>query len=74
MKEKFLDIIRQTSPGITESDFHLPVRDTGIDSIDLITIRVTLEKYFNYTVADAEWFQLGTLEEVFALFSSKNFG
>jgi acyl carrier protein len=73
MTEKFLQIIKETVPGIVEKDLQLPVRDIGIDSIDLVVIRVALEKEFKHEAPDREWFKLQTLEEVLNYFTSKGF-
>jgi acyl carrier protein len=71
MIETFLQIVRETSSDISEQDLKLPVRDIGIDSIDLVVIRVALEKYFRHEISDTEWYQLNTLDEVLNYFTSK---
>jgi len=49
-------------------DLEIPIKETGIDSIDLVTIRVGLEKYFNFEVNDADWYGFNSLTEVLYFF------
>ena len=62
MKE-YLSIIQKELPSVTENDLIIPIRDTHIDSIDIVVIRVTLEKHFKHEVPDAVWYQFKTLSE-----------
>lgn len=62
MKE-YLSIIQNELPSVTENDLIVPIRDTHIDSIDIVVIRVALEKHFKHEVPDAVWFQFQTLSE-----------
>jgi probable biosynthetic protein (TIGR04098 family) len=62
MKE-YLGIIQKEVPTVTENDLIVPIRETHIDSIDVVVIRVTLEKHFKHEVPDAVWYQFQTLSE-----------
>lgn len=42
----------------------MPVRDTGLDSIDLVVIRVALEKYFGKEIPNSEWNNFKTIQQV----------
>lgn len=62
MKE-YLSIIQKEVPTVTENDLIVPIRETHIDSIDVVVIRVALEKHFKHEVPDAVWYQFQTLSE-----------
>ncbi len=62
MKE-YLSIIQKELPSVTENDLIVPIRDTHVDSIDIVVIRVALEKHFKHEVPDAVWYQFQTLSE-----------
>jgi len=62
MKE-YLHIIQKELSFVSEMDLYLPIRETNIDSIDMVVIRVALEKYFSHEVPDAKWYQFQTLSE-----------
>ncbi|MCL2289131.1 MAG: phosphopantetheine-binding protein [Bacteroidetes bacterium] len=46
-----------------EQDLYSPIRETSIDSIDLVVIRVALEKHFGFEISDTTWFGYNTLNE-----------
>src|SRR5882724_5470627 len=68
----FLQIIKDTAPDTSLEDIQKPIRDIGIDSIDLVVIRVELEKYYGRIISDKEWFSFTTLEQVYSCFATKN--
>lgn len=69
MKE-CLSIIQKELPSVTENDLFVPLKNTHIDSIDIVVIRVALEKYFKQEVPDAVWYQFQTLSEGINYFKS----
>lgn len=50
-------------PKVTEEDLYTPIRNTAIDSLDLVVLRVALEKYFKVEIPDLVWYQFNTLAE-----------
>ena len=70
MTKHYLQIIQQTVPAITEKDLDIPPRNAGIDSLDLVVIRVALEKHFGFEVSDTDWFRFNTLNEALNYFTS----
>jgi probable biosynthetic protein (TIGR04098 family) len=72
--EKYLQIIQQVVPTITKGDLAIRPRDAGIDSLDLVVIRVTLEKHFGFEISDIDWFRFNTLKEALDYFISHNKG
>lgn len=66
--EKYLHIITNVIPGVTEQDLKAPFKQSGIDSIDVVAIRVALEKHFNIELSDTEWYLFKSLEEALVYF------
>ena len=69
MKE-CLSIIQKELPSITEDDLFVPIEETHIDNIDIVVIRVALEKYFKHEVPDAVWYGFQSLSEGIRYFKS----
>ena len=65
---QYLNILQQEIPKISEADLYVPIRNTHIDSIDLVVIRVALEKHFQIEIPDTLWFNYQTLIEALEYF------
>ena len=71
--KQYLHIIQKELPTVSEEDLITPIRQTHIDSLDIVVIRVTLEKYFGVEVSDAVWYHYQTLSEALEYFhNNKN--
>ncbi len=68
--KQYLHVIQNELPSVTEDDLNIPIKQVNIDSLDIIVIRVTLEKYFGIEVSDATWCQYETLSEALEYFHS----
>ncbi|MBD0294598.1 MAG: hypothetical protein ICV84_05250 [Flavisolibacter sp.] len=66
--EHYLPIIQQAVPAVTKAALSIPPRDAGIDSLDLVVIRVALEKHFGFEIPDEVWFRFETLNEALHYF------
>lgn len=66
--KQYLHIIQKELPTVSEEDLIIPIRQTNIDSLDIVVIRVTLEKHFGIEVSDAVWYQYKTLSEALEYF------
>ena len=66
--KQYLHIIQKELPSVSESDLFLPIRETNIDSIDVVVIRVALEKYFGLVISDSVWYQFQSLAEALEYF------
>jgi probable biosynthetic protein (TIGR04098 family) len=66
--KQYLHLIQKDFPSISEEDLKIPIIQTNIDSLDLIVIRVSLEKYFGIVVSDTIWYQYQTLSEALEYF------
>jgi len=66
--KQYLHIIQKELPTVSEEDLIIPIRQTHIDSLDIVVIRVTLEKHFGIEVTDAVWYQYQTLSEALEYF------
>ena len=61
--KQYLHIIQKELPSVTEEDLITPIRQTHIDSLDIVVIRVALEKHFGFEISDSVWYQYQTLSE-----------
>jgi probable biosynthetic protein (TIGR04098 family) len=68
--KKYLQILQNVFPIIRETDLDIPIKDIGIDSLDLVVVRVEIEKYFGKETTDVEWYQFKTLSEAFKYFEN----
>lgn len=66
--ERYLSILQEEISDISENDIFTPIKQTHIDSIDLVVIRVALEKYFNFEIPDVIWYNFQSLEEALKYF------
>ncbi len=62
---EFLEVVRSVCPEIAESDMAKPVRDTPLDSLDLLLLRSSLEGRIGRHLTDDEWLSANTLQALF---------
>lgn len=70
--ENYYRIIKEVLPSVTLNDLEKPIRETGIDSLDLIIIRVALEKYYGIEISDSEWYKSNSLSEAYTIFKQNS--
>jgi len=66
--KRYLNILQSEISNITEEDIFAPIKQTRIDSIDLVIIRVALEKHFRFEIPDIIWFKFQSLTEALEYF------
>lgn len=66
--KQYLHILQKEIPSITEEDLITPIKQTHIDSLDIVVIRVALEKHFGFEISDSVWYQYQTLSEALEYF------
>jgi probable biosynthetic protein (TIGR04098 family) len=66
--KQYLNIIQKELPSVTEKDLITPIRQTHIDSLDIVVIRVALEKHFGLEISDSVWYQYQTLSAALEYF------
>ncbi len=71
MKEH-LHIIQRILPAFEKEQMEIPFKEAGIDSLDLVVIRVALEKYFGFELSDAKWYECKTLAEAIVFFQKEH--
>jgi len=64
MKETITHIIKKITADFTEEKLHDSFRNIGIDSIDLITIRVEIENLFGKAFSEEKWFSFATPTDI----------
>jgi len=66
--KQYLHIIQKELPTVSEEDLITLIKQTHIDSLDIVVIRVALEKHFGLEISDAVWYQYQTLSEALEYF------
>lgn len=66
--KQYLHILQKEISKVSEADLFVPVKETHIDSLDLVVIRVALEKHFEFEIPDVVWFNYQTLAEALEYF------
>lgn len=66
--KQYLRILQKEISKISEADLYVPVKNTHIDSLDLVVLRVALEKHFELEIPDLIWFNYQTLAEALEYF------
>lgn len=61
--KKYFQLLQDAIPTLSILDIDVPIKETEIDSLDLVVIRVALEKYFNLEISDTQWYKFKTLSE-----------
>ena len=69
--KKYFELLKKALPSLAEKELTMPVRETGIDSIDLVLVRVTLEKFIGKEIPNAEWQNFKSIQDAIN-FCSKN--
>lgn len=62
---EFLEVVRSVCPEISEADLTIPVRDTPLDSLDLLVLRSSLEGRIGRHLSDDAWLGANTLQALF---------
>jgi acyl carrier protein len=58
---EFLSILRSVRKDADEGWLDLPIRETGLDSLDLMVLRSALEAALKKGITDKLWFDVFTL-------------
>lgn len=66
--KQYLHILQKEISKVSEADLYVPVKNTHIDSLDLVVLRVALEKHFELEIPDVIWFNYQTLTEALEYF------
>lgn len=66
--KQYLHILQNEISKVSEEDLYTPIINTHIDSLDLVVIRVALEKYFNNEIQDVVWYKFKTLADAIQYF------
>ncbi len=69
-RESLLGIIRQYHPLFEETELQQPLKESRIDSINQLNIRIEIEKFTGYYFSHKEWFSFNTFEQITDFFES----
>lgn len=63
--DSFIEILKSINPSFSKDELNLPLRETCIDSLDLVIVRVELEKVIGATITDVLWYGFNTIQEIY---------
>jgi len=72
MINKYFNLVKSIVHDIEPSMINVPITDTHIDSMDLLTIRVELENMIGKQIPDPQWVRFNTLNEIFEFCETQN--
>jgi probable biosynthetic protein (TIGR04098 family) len=61
--KKYIESLKNALPSIKEEELTMPVSGTSLDSIDLVLLRVTLEKLMGKEIPNNEWQGFTTIQD-----------
>ena len=61
---EYLEIIKSVIPSFEDEHLNEPFSNVGVDSIDLVTIRVDFERKVEKTIPDRDWMTFTSFAEV----------
>lgn len=61
--DRYLHIIQEEISTVTKDDLYAEIKNTSLNSLDLLMIRGALERHFNFVIPDEVWYSQSTLEE-----------
>lgn len=61
--KKYFELLKNALPSLKEEELAIPVQKTGIDSIDLVLVRVILEKFTGREIPNMVWQNFKTIQE-----------
>lgn len=67
-----LDIIKSIVPEISNEVIDLSFTEAGIDSIDLVAIRVNLEKSQSILISDNDWLSFDSIKDILNFLNTRN--
>jgi len=67
--DEFVGLVQSIIPSFDEEWMSVEFSEAGIDSMDLVTLRVLLEKKFGQVVPDSLWLKFRTLSEVLGFYN-----
>jgi len=70
--DNFIKTLKSINPSFSKDEFNIPLRDTCIDSLDLVIIRVELEKIICETIPDFLWYGFNTIKEIYDYSKDQN--
>ncbi len=70
--DKYIALLREAVPGICAEDMDMPLKESGIHSLDTVIIRDCLERHFGFEVPDEDWHRLGSISESIAYMTSRS--
>lgn len=68
--EKYIKIIQTVIPSFKAEDLKYTFKEIGVDSMDLVVLRVTIEKKFSHVIPDSIWLNFNSFREIIQYYQS----
>ena len=62
--EDFIKIVQKVVPRFNMDKLQTPFRELGIDSLDLVAIRVEIDKNIGHEISENKWYEFETFQDV----------
>lgn len=59
-----IQIVQSVAPDFQNEDIQTPFQELGIDSIDLVSIRVEIEKHIGYEILEYKWYEFENFQDI----------
>ena len=60
----YIEIIRKIENDFDDSKINLPIDQTGIDSLGLVSVRIEIERYIGDEISDEHWYSFNTINDI----------
>lgn len=68
--EKYIELVNETIPGFKPEDIDKPFNMAGIESMDLVILRVSFEKKFLRIVPASVWLNFTSISQIINYYQS----
>ena len=68
--ENYIKLVQATITGLKAEDFERPFNDAGIESMDLVVLRVSFEKKFGRVIPASIWLNFTKISQIIAYYQS----
>lgn len=68
----YFRILKTIIPSLKQEDIYVPIRNTGIDSLGFLAIRVEIEKHLGFEIPDNEWIRFECFNDLINFCESKS--
>ena len=63
-KDNIITLVKEYNEAFDRSQINMPIEHTCLDSMDILSIRVDIEKHIGYVFPDSEWYEFKSLNDI----------